>query len=152
MKSRKFKGLLALAMCLTMLCPTAVFAQTQTQACRVTATQGSSYEVLIPQEIDMGSEKSVQYTVGVKGVWAPSDVVQIIPDKTFLLKESTGTKADVTATVTQAKTSFQLGDGVVTDETLASDNGATTNGTITANGLTAGSWAGTFNFTIKINE
>ena len=61
-------------------------------------------------------------------------------------------KADVTATVTQETTKFRADN--YTTELVAGEakmaTGAT--GSITANGITSGSWNGTFNFAIALNE
>lgn len=111
-------------------------------ACNVYATVASSFSVVIPKTIILdGATKIGDYSVEVKGNIAGNETITVVPAASFAMKQNP--KTDVTANVTQAKTSW-----TVTD--LATDS--TTTGQIEASGLSAGSWQGAFNFTIALNE
>ena len=117
------------------------------QACTVTITKASSgFTVTIPKTITMdGTTNTMEYTVTVKGDLTASDVVSVTPDATFSFKQAE--KADVTASIAQTKTEWQLGADGVTEAGLKT--GVSTTGTITVGDLSAGTWVGTFNFNIE---
>lgn len=81
-----------------------------------------------------------EYSVGVDGDMSGDKTVIIEPESTDVTIKQLG-KNNKTATVTQNQTEF-------TSDDFA--NKKITNGKITAEGLTAGSWNGTFNFNISI--
>lgn len=123
------------------------------QECTVEAEVASSFSVTIPKKITLdGSTKSGTYTVGCTGDFAGNEFVSVTPDASFNMTQDS--KADVTATVTQAKTSFRAPgyQGALTDTEVkmnaADSDPATTEGNIAADGLSAGKWSGKFNFTI----
>ena len=70
---------------------------------RVKVNLGSEFVITIPKDIVLdGEAKKADYQVNVKGDIAGDQVLQVVPDTEFLLKE-TGGKADITATVTYCK-------------------------------------------------
>lgn len=77
------------------------------------------------------------YSVGVKGDMSGSKQVSITPDENVTLIQKG--KDNKTATITQDKTEFTTDDF---------KNNTVTTGNITAQGLTAGSWNGKFNFNV----
>lgn len=114
-----------------------------TEGCEVYATLPSSFTVVIPKKVILtgSANGSGAYTVKVKGDIAGNETITVAPAATVAMKQ-TG-KTDVTATIAQPKTTW-----TVADAGLAA--GVITTGTITAAGLTAGSWAGAFNFDISL--
>ena len=118
----------------------------QSAECVVTYSQESSFTVIIPKTVDLGSDKTTDYTVNVVGDIASNEVIKVTPDASFkMVDQSNATvkKADVTATVTQEVQEFVYSD-------INVDGGKTVAGNIDAQDLTAGSWKGTFNFTIAL--
>lgn len=116
------------------------------EACEVTYELESDglYTVKIPKKITLGEDKSAEYTVTVSGDISSANKVTVVPDDTFLMKDvSKGAtkKGDVEATVTLDKQAWTW------DEVVNSSVGK---GTISAEDLSAGSWAGTFNFAINL--
>ena len=83
-----------------------------------------------------------KYSVGVKGDMAGNKVVIVEPDTNVVSLRQDG-KINNDATISQTQTDFNTDD--FRDETV-------TDGTITATGLTAGSWNSEFNFNISISK
>jgi len=112
------------------------------EAVEVTYTEGAEYTVTIPKTVSLlTGTKSATYTVKVTGDISADKKVTIVPAATFAMKDqaTSNAKEDVDATVEQEKTEWTLADiKANTTET----------GTITAEDLSAGTWKGTFNFTI----
>lgn len=113
--------------------------QEEIETVTVTASIANTYSVNIPKTITLDpTTKSADFTVSVTGDLAVGNELTIVNDETF--KMSTKGKDDVTATVTIDKNSWTLDD--MTDAS----------GTITASGLTAGDWNGTFEFKINLSK
>ena len=113
------------------------------QGCEVYATLPSSFTVKIPKTVILtgAANSSGSYTVKVSGDIAGDEVITVKPDESVAMKQSG--KTDVTATIEQTKTTWTVEDaGLV--------GGLSTTGTITASGLTAGQWEGSFNFDISL--
>ncbi len=113
------------------------------QEVQVYETRASAYSVQIPKVITLnGATNQGGYTIVVSGDIADNEVITVAPtDYTFAMKSSTGGKADVAATITQDKTKW-----------LYDEFSTQANGIITAEGITAGQWNGSFNFTISCGE
>lgn len=110
--------------------------------------QASAFTVTIPKTIVLGSEKTSDYTVNVKGDISSDKQVKVAPDASFNMKDqaTVGTKkADVEATVTQDVTVWSSAEVCKTDGTDKAGN-------VAALGLTSGSWAGTFQFSIALEN
>lgn len=120
---------------------------------------GTAARAMIPQSITLTS-KSGDYKVVA---YAPADEVgdldtdlSIVPCSSFTLTKE-GSSSTVTATVSQAKTVFTPADiNAGSSATLNSSDGgsvavkkAEATGTITAAGLTSGTWKGTMTFTVQ---
>lgn len=106
-----------------------------TQNVSVDATVASEFSVSVPKTIQLdGSRKSAAYKVTCNGDFPADKKVTVTPDGSFIL--SSANKADETATVSQDKTEWRY------------DDTAEGTGTITAEGLSAGEWNGSFNFNI----
>lgn len=116
-----------------------------TKGCEVYATLPSSFTVQIPKVVILtgATNGSGAYTVKVSGDIAGNEKITVAP-ATSVAMQQTG-KDDVTATIAQTKTIW-----TVDDEDLAT--GVSTTGTITAAGLTAGQWKGSFNFDISLKK
>lgn len=125
--------------------------ETGTKACDIKATIGSEFTVTLPKTITLDPKtKAADYTVSCEGDLAGAESVTVTPDVSFAMTQND--KADVTATVTQTKTTFRSS----TYETALTDQevkigGETITGNITAPSLTAGTWDGTMNFNVSLN-
>lgn len=122
--------------------------ETNTKSVDVYATQGSTYSVKIPKTIVLdGTTGNAAYRVSVKGNISGNQTVKVIPDSTFVLSEvaTANAKSDITAVVTQAKTAW-------TTSELSDSTWATQNASIAASPMSAGSWHGTFGFTVSIEN
>lgn len=82
-----------------------------------------------------------EYSVSAFGDISGDEFVNIVPEENATLKQPG--KKDVEASVSQQKTSFSYND-IIT-------NNNSSIGQVTAEGLTAGSWNGDFNFVISVN-
>lgn len=101
------------------------------------------FTITIPKQLTIDADKCVEYQVRVHRNRTNAGTVTVIPDTEVVLSDSKG-KDDVTGQVTQDQTQFEFAaDGA--DEQV-------TNGTVTANDLTAGDWTGSFNFKIDMQE
>ena len=131
-----------------------------TNATNVYAVIGSTYKVTIPKTIVLKGNKNAAstatYKVDVDGDIAGNQYVKVQPDATFAMKQAG--KADVTATVEQELVKYRASNysvatvtgetkmDVDNDDVIADGEGT---GTVSAT-LTAGRWAGTFNFDISL--
>ena len=110
----------------------------------VYAEIGSEFKVTIPKKIVLdGATKSGTYTVTVEGDIAGLEIVNVTPDSAVTL--SSKDKADVIGTITQDKLNWTYSE-IYTDSKILA------NGAISAQGITAGAWNGTFNFAIKLEN
>lgn len=101
------------------------------------------FTITIPKQLTIDADKCVEYQVRVHRNRTNAGTVTVIPDTKVVLSDSKG-KDDVTGQVAQDQTQFEFAaDGA--DEQV-------TNGTVTANDLTAGDWTGSFNFIIDMQE
>lgn len=121
------------------------------------------YSVRIPKKIDMGNKKTATYEVGVAGHMTECSVT-ITPASSFEMTHTTDSSKKTTATVTQEDTDWAPteleGTYTVTTETvdgkethkysIDSNKAVMHTGTISAEGLTDGTWQGTLTFTIGI--
>lgn len=81
-----------------------------------------------------------EYSVVVSGDMSGDKVIKVEPDEIAMLKQNG--KDDVFAAIEQEKVSFSYAD--------VTEGRETTTGTVTAEGLTAGSWNSNFNFNISV--
>lgn len=136
-------GTMAMAALVAPVAVNAAEVATGSNAVEVYATQSSSFTVTIPKTIVLdGKEGKGAYSVNVKGNIAGTDVITVTPDANFLMKQAG--KADINTAVTQTATSFSYATGVVEGE----NEGQTETGLIQMEAISAGKWAGQFNFTI----
>lgn len=167
MKYRKFFCFLLACSVLSTAVPATAFARTNsTQAvetedysnqdgkkeCQIEAEMASDFAVTVPKRIILdGESKSGSYTVGCTGDIAGNETVSVQPSVTFPM-EQTG-KSAVDAEVTQAKTVFRSkgynSELSGMEARIGTDN---VNGSIAADGLSAGVWNGNLTFTIALNE
>jgi len=128
-------------------------------SCKVTVSQGSSFVVSIPKDVSLNGKKGEEnkgiYTVSVKGNIDANDIIKVIPDVSFKLKDNSGKKADIVANISQSVQSFQIGDVASADKvTITEENivsGVSTTGVISTDELSAGNWTGFFNIKISLN-
>ncbi len=131
-----------------------------TNATNVYAVIGSTYKVTIPKTIVLkgvkGAASTATYKVDVDGDIAGNQYVKVQPQTTFKMKQAG--KAEVDATVTQELVKYRASNysvaNVAGETNMAVDNDDTIEkgegtGTVSAT-LTAGRWAGTFNFDISL--
>lgn len=127
-------------------------------SCMVTVSQGSSFIVSIPKNVSLNGSKGQNnlgtYTISVKGNIDATEVINVVPDSTFKLKDNSGRKKDIDAVITQNVKTFQIGDVSSNDKvTVTEENiltGVSTEGKIETKELTAGSWTGFFNIKISL--
>ncbi len=110
--------------------------------------------VVIPKTIVLDGKTGVgNYVVKVKGNIAADNVITVAPESEVALKQDG--KADVTATITQPIQRFAYKDTTALADAADLAKEVTVNyytapeATVEAKGLSAGSWAGTFDFTIS---
>lgn len=103
-------------------------------------TQSSSFLVVVPKVITLGSDKSSSYTVEVDGDIDSLEKVKVIPDESVTMKDNFGHKADVIGIISQDKKEW------LCDEMLINGNG-----NVFAPDLSVGEWSGVFNFNIQID-
>lgn len=117
---------------------------------KVTYQQSSSYAVTIPKTIALDTKKQAAYSVKVSGdidanqrvYVAPVDGIADSENIDFHMKDLSGKKEDVVATVTQNKTYWS-------SEDVANSYEETQN-CVSAPDLTAGTWEGTFQVEIRL--
>jgi hypothetical protein len=110
--------------------------------CQIVYEQASTYTIVLPKKIILGTDKMAEYNVSVNGDIASDQRLSIIPDSTTIMSDvSGGTKADVEATIVQDKEVWTWQD---VDASMISV------GTVSAEDLSAGAWAGTFKFNIAL--
>ena len=107
--------------------------------------QSSTFSVTIPKQIVLGETKTSDYNVNVRGDISSDKQVKVAPDAKFDMIDKAGGKDNVEATVTQNVT-------VWSSEDVCKENGTDKTGNVEALGLTAGSWAGTFEFNISLED
>lgn len=96
--------------------------------------------VIVSGTPDSSGNYTGNYSVGVKGNMSGSKQVNIVPDENVSLTQKG--KNSKEATITQQQTVFTTDD--FKNDTVA-------DGAVTAEGLTAGSWNGKFNFNISMS-
>jgi len=101
---------------------------------------GVPTEIIVSGTPDAQGNYKGEYSVEVEGDFAGNKTLTIAPDASVTLKQ-TG-KNDVAATIAQIKTKFTNAD------ILAKKN--TSDGSVTAESLTAGSWSGQFTFNVSL--
>lgn len=117
---------------------------------KVTYQQSSSYAVTIPKTIALDTKKQAAYSVKVSGdidanqrvYVAPVDGIADSENLDFYMKDLSGKKENVVATVTQNKTYWS-------SENVANSY-EETNNCVSAPDLTAGTWEGTFQVEIRL--
>ena len=154
LKKRILSALLALTMLIGTGGTTAVYAEdlvvdgdstfgTQEQSVSVLCEKPDNFSVFIPKTITLtGENNEFDYTVKVTGDIASSSVLSVTPESSFLMKEQTDyvvVKPDVTATVTQDKTTWRFDEF----DTVG-------NGNVSAQDITAGIWEGALFFDITL--
>ena len=148
MKKKFLVAVMAMAMVATTVTPQIFATVDNTQnvttnksaATEVKYSQTSTFSVTVPKTITLGADKTSSYTVDVSGDIASNENVTVTPDATVTMKDVNSIKADVTGAITQDKTSW-----------IYSEMDTDATGSISATGLTAGTWNGTFNFAIALN-
>ena len=122
--------------------------ETNTHSVEVYATQASTYSVKIPKTIILdGTTGAGAYKVSVKGNISGNQTIKVVPPATFTLSEvaTVDAKTGVTATINQTKTAW-------TTSEISDSDWATLDCSISAPAISAGSWNGTFGFTVSIEN
>ncbi len=106
----------------------------------VSAEISNIYDITIPKTIVLnGQEKAASYYIKVEGDIAGYQTLNVIPDDFFYLYSIN--KDDAITSIYQDKTSWTYDEFNILAE-----------GTVLADFITAGTWKGTFNFNIFIDE
>lgn len=101
--------------------------------------------IMIPKMIELEhNQTSTTYQLHIKGFVQYDRVLTIIPSQTFELKDEEGDKESVIARVIQKRQSFPANE-------LYDYQYFEVEGTIEAEGLSAGKWVGSINFKIRID-
>ena len=114
---------------------------------KVYVSQASTFGVTIPKVIILDGKKNDQnvnkanyvVTISNESNFSGSEKVLVVPDATFKMTQEG--KNDLDATVTQDK-----------EEWLHNEITTIGNGEVSATGMSAGSWKGSFNFNIKLES
>lgn len=96
--------------------------------------------VILSGTADVNGNYSADYTVSAQGDMAGDKVLNIYPETDKCILSQSG-KTSVDADITQVQTEFSA---------VETADGVSSTGKISANGLTAGSWNGNFNFVIDM--
>lgn len=176
MKNKLNKILATIPVFATMVTPMSVFAATGYQTSsenvtysnaitqdaannvvNVTVAQTSTFSVSIPKNISLsgasGETNEANYSIAVTGNIASDEVVKVTPSSSFQMTDSKGVKKALTATVKQPVTKFVNTEVKPIKYSSATDTnalGTNASGNVSVANLSAGSWAGTFNFDIKL--
>ena len=113
-----------------------------TERVDVTVDRASFFDITIPKEIVLnGNDGSASYEVSITGELAGDQSLVAKPDDSFTLTEDGGKTTPVT--VTQDKDTFNYQD--INDSKKG-------NGTLSAPGISAGNWSGSFYFNIEFKK
>lgn len=138
-KSKVMSTLMAGAMLVSSALPVVA---AETQSCKVTYSQTSTYSVTIPQNVVLNANKTGTYEITVDGEIASNKKVVVAPQTSFTMTNKNNTNEKVTASVTQD-----------TNWSASEVNKSTKKtGTISAQDLTAGDWEGSLIFTIDLKN
>lgn len=141
------KKIMAIVLAGMMLMPTGVYASNTSQSISEAGNKGADvkahidpeFSVAIPKKLSLdGTSGEANYTVTVSGDMSGTEAVNVVPDSSFVMTQNG--KDSITASVSQDKTKWEYSE--------FKDVG---NGTITAP-LSAGVWAGNFNFNISLSD
>lgn len=103
---------------------------------------GVPVEIIVSGTPNENGEYIGNYSVEVNGDIAGGQTINVIPDENVFLKQIG--KNDVSAVISQEKTQFTYND--------IEESNNTSNGKVSAIGLTAGSWAGEFSFNVFLYD
>lgn len=128
--------------------------ETDSKPVEVTYDKSASYFVTIPKTIVLDSNKESTYNVKVEGdipsdknvYVAPVDAISETDEIDFYMHDQStkNTKADVVATVTHNKDTWNFED--------AANAYTETNNSVSAPDLSSGEWKGTFTFNINLRD
>ena len=108
----------------------------------VTKTNDSSFSVLIPKAIDLGTATEKEFTVQAKGNIAPNQTLSVTVGETIAMTRANDAGYSGSATA-------ELADASWTGNALTSDY-SSKNGTVTFEETKAGSYTGTAEFTVTL--
>lgn len=106
MKERIYSLIIVAGILIGVILGSTKIASAEEQEMEVIYEQNSSYSVQIPKSLYLDSNGEATYSVGVKGSINENSYIEVIPDSTFLMKDSSGTKEDIQAIVTPSKTQW----------------------------------------------
>ena len=123
----------------------------------VYATQASTFSLKLPKQVILDGAYAANktysgtYVISATGNIAGDERLTVVNDASFDLEQEG--KADITATVAQTANTFAattdtVGATVVNGLNLSTPS--TITGTVSAQGITAGSWSGNFNIAVEL--
>lgn len=115
------------------------------QEMEVIYEQNSSYSVQIPKSLYLDSNGEATYSVGVKGSINENSYIEVIPDSTFMMKDSSGTKEDIQAIVTPSKTQWFSNE-------LSQEYNVSNGNMINMERVDVGTWKGTVVYHISLKD
>lgn len=118
------------------------------QSTEVAVSQGAQFSVMIPKKIVLdGSTGSADFAVKVTGDIPGNQKITVAPESETVVLATKG-KKDISAGIVQKKTEWSVAED--TQDGLAA--GVEEIGYISTKDLSAGTWTGTFNFNIAVEE
>lgn len=145
MKERIYSFIIVVGILIGALLGSTKMVSAEEQEMEVIYEQNSSYSVQIPKSLYLDSNGEAMYSVGVKGSINENSYIEVIPDSTFLMKDSTGTKEDIQAIVTPSKTQW-LSNELSQEYNVAGGN------MINMDRVEVGTWKGTVLYHISLKE
>lgn len=145
MKERIYSLIIVAGILIGVILGSTKIAAAEEQEMEVIYEQNSSYSVQIPKSLYLDSNGEATYSVGVKGSINENSYIEVIPDSTFMMKDSSGTKEDIQAIVTPSKTQW-LSNELSQEYNVADGN------MINMDRVEVGTWRGTVLYHISLKE
>lgn len=103
---------------------------------------GSTYSISVPKTIQLNEDtKSAEYQISIDGVISDSQYISVTPNTEFVMTDG---YMEVMATVSQDRTEWQAEDLAEGDKIA--------NGVVSAESILIGSWSGSFQYDIRLND
>lgn len=143
MKERIYSLIIVAGILIGVILGSTKIASAEEQEMEVIYEQNSSYSVQIPKSLYLDSNGEATYSVGVKGSINENSYIEVIPDSTFMMKDSSGTKEDIQAIVTPSKTQWFSNE-------LSQEYNVSNGNMINMERVDVGSWKGTVVYHISL--
>lgn len=115
----------------------------------------AKFTITIPKKIELDDDGTGEYAIKVNATLGSDSYISVVPDNAFTLKEKTSNKT-VTTTVSQKVRNIycKLKNVTLTSQDILceKEKDYEIKGTLSAKDISAGSWKGTFRFTVTLNK